>query len=765
MIHRHSLVLSLAGFTAAAAVAALIAPTAGAATAGGQAAAARAPTLSRQDREVLLITGDRVLAVPTARGAIFGGLVRDNAESRVEEALTLHLGRQVYEIPAVALPYLGRGLDPGLFRLGALLGREAGGRLPVRISYRGALPSLPGVRITSSGGGTARGYLTAASARAFGAALSRHYAADQARGSYGTDGLFGGGTSIALAGTTARRPPVAPDFPMATLTVTGTDLAGKPDTGGEVVVINADNSRRFSDLNESESFFFHGTAKFSVPIGHYWAVAGYFKNVHGMTVAARLDVLPQFTVAGNTTVRTTAKAATSKLTMVTPRPTQPVETDFTVLRGGKSGPPVSIGLLGSSPIWVNPANTPLTVGSLHAYAAEVLYSSFTRVVPYQYALEYGDPPGLISPQRYVERPQDVAAVNEMFYQTRRADVGWSLFGSLPDGTLSVGFDLGFARAPGRNVLYAGGNLPALAWQRQVIFFRLGSSANDGGQTQGFARLPAGTDLTERWGGYPLHPDANANLDPANVFNPMQPSATRIGNTLRLDTTPFTDNQPGDLGVGFVNLEGGGKSTGRYEIDQNGRKIAAGNAVTTFGGGSSSDFSTQVTLRPKPSVIRVTLSAAVAGRFFALSTASRTVWTWRSAYQPAARLPRGWFCTRNPVTLAQNHDCAVQPMMTLRYDVHRLALNGSAPAGRQAIGITVGHLQLARAARIARASVSVSFDNGKTWHRATVTRSGPGQFAAAFSAPAGAYVMLRTSAADAAGGGITETITRAYKIAS
>jgi hypothetical protein len=78
---------------------------------------------------------------------------------------------------------------------------------------------------------------------------------------------------------------------------------------------------------------------------------------------------------------------------------------------------------------------------------------------------------------------------------------------------------------------------------------------------------------------------------------------------------------------------------------------------------------------------------------------------------------------------------------------------------------VGHLQLARAARITGAKVSVSFYGGKIWHPAAVTRVGSGQFTAAFTAPAGAYVMLRTSAADAAGGGITETITRAYKIAS
>jgi len=102
-------------------------------------------------------------------------------------------------------------------------------------------------------------------------------------------------------------------------------------------------------------------------------------------------------------------------------------------------------------------------------------------------------------------------------------------------------------------------------------------------------------------------------------------------------------------------------------------------------------------------------------------------------------------------------------MTLGYRVAGLGLDGAA-AGRQSLGITVGHLPLAAAARITTAAAQVSFDGGKTWHAATVTGSG-GAYRAAFTAPAGAYVMLRVTAADAAGGRIAETITRAYKIAS
>ena len=60
---------------------------------------------------------------------------------------------------------------------------------------------------------------------------------------------------------------------------------------------------------------------------------------------------------------------------------------------------------------------------------------------------------------------------------------------------------------------------------------------------------------------------------------------------------------------------------------------------------------------------------------------------------------------------------------------------------------------------------MSFDGGTTWRRASVTGTGPGRFVATFTAPAGSLVALRASARDAAGGSVTETITRGYAIAN
>ena len=103
-------------------------------------------------------------------------------------------------------------------------------------------------------------------------------------------------------------------------------------------------------------------------------------------------------------------------------------------------------------------------------------------------------------------------------------------------------------------------------------------------------------------------------------------------------------------------------------------------------------------------------------------------------------------------------------MTLRYAIAGLTLPGTTRAGRQVLRVAAGHLQLAKAIPVISASVSVSFDGGKTWHQAKLTGH-DGSYAAVFTAPAGVKVSLRTSASDAAGGSITETLTNAYQISS
>ena len=170
----------------------------------GVSARAAVPGAS-QPRPVTLINGDRLLAGASPGGAISHELIAGTARGINAQLVTMALGGTTYVVPADAVPYLGRGLSPGLFDIASLLHDQPGGRLPVEVRYAGRVPSLPGISITSAAHGTARGYLTAASARGFGAALARQFAADHARASYGQDGLFGNGVSISLPGVAARR--------------------------------------------------------------------------------------------------------------------------------------------------------------------------------------------------------------------------------------------------------------------------------------------------------------------------------------------------------------------------------------------------------------------------------------------------------------------------------------------------------------------------------------------------------------------------------
>jgi hypothetical protein len=291
----------------------------------------------------------------------------------------------------------------------------------------------------------------------------------------------------------------------------------------------------------------------------------------------------------------------------------------------------------------------------------------------------------------------------------------------------------------------------LSWQTQFIQ----NTALDysGGQNGAFQAYLPGEQQTQDFGAYPLHPAPNVRLSNVPGVPAEQVSAGRAGNTLRLAVTAFSDSVPGHLGQGTFPPVA---ASARYEIDQNGTKIAGGTVPSFYGA-----FAAAAKLSPAPSTVRFSLDTAESAKLNPLSTASSTVWTWRSVAAPGARLPAGWTCLPGG---AADRACAVQPMMTLRYGVVGLGLDGAAAPGQQVVRVLVGHLQFARAAKITSAAVSVSFDGGKTWHAARVTGAG-GSYAAVFSAPPGARVTLRTSASDAAGGSVTETISNAYQVAS
>ncbi|HEV2370764.1 MAG TPA: hypothetical protein VGS19_01230 [Streptosporangiaceae bacterium] len=703
---------------------------------------------------LVLINGER--AMPgSAAGVANAAIVRPAGTTGVACTLvTLRMSSGTYLVPGAALPYLGRGLDPRLFELSALQRAERGGRLPISLRYHGTLHALPGVTVTQRGAGTADGYLTASSAVSFGAALVRQFTADHSRGSYGSDGLFGGGLSISLPGT-----PLAParhGFPMHTLTVTGTNLAGQPDTGDTVMVVDATDPARFGDPSESQNDFYHGTAKFSVPSGTYWAI-GEFRSPSGW----RLDVLPQFTVQGDTTVGVSEHAATSQVRLTTPRQAITQDITLSLVRGGRHGT-FGVGFsaaFNGAQIWVNPVSTPPSAGTLQAYTSGDRTSSpGVTGVPYKYTLDFVAPPGTIPPQHHTVSPGSLATVDDTFYQDVRSTGAWVTAGGTAlqmATTLTVGYYLPLG-LPGQETQYLTAH-PVL-WDTE--YYEIGNGLAGGGQSTTSRLFQRGEHPAEDWNAYPLHPAPSVSLPGTRA---IEPSAVRRGNTLLLSITPFGDNTPGhtsstgfSAGV-FAHL---GRVTGSYALYQNGTKIAAGNAVKNGGFFSA-------TLNAAPSTIRYVLTASRTGQQWLLSTGSRDVWTWPSRPAPKATVPAPWFCGVTVVNrrLSLVRHCAVEAMLVPRYQVAGLTLQGSTQPGPQALTITISHLQQATAWPITQAKVEVSYDNGATWQPVTLIRTSAGQFRATYTAPASAGVSLRVSARDAHGATVTETIDRAYQTAS
>ena len=90
-----------------------------------------------------MINGDRLSVRHLPTGEI-GSMIPAPDGGAV---LTLHITGTTYDVPVDALPYLGRGLDPSLFNRALLERLETGGKLAVKISFRGQRPALPGVNV------------------------------------------------------------------------------------------------------------------------------------------------------------------------------------------------------------------------------------------------------------------------------------------------------------------------------------------------------------------------------------------------------------------------------------------------------------------------------------------------------------------------------------------------------------------------------------------------------------------------------------------
>ena len=164
--------------------------------------------------------------------------------------------------------------------------------------------------------------------------------------------------------------------------------------------------------------------------------------------------------------------------------------------------------------------------------------------------------------------------------------------------------------------------PAVLWADSAEQSHQGA----GGQRDDLRTFHAGEQLAENWNAYPLHAGYNTNLIGAANLSPAPapaiPSASRQDNTLTLDVMPFSDSTLGHISAnGFFGGFGTvGKITGHYEVDENGKVIAAGNPLTHYQEvGPFGEFHTTLALSPHPATIRFVLDASRNARIYTVST--------------------------------------------------------------------------------------------------------------------------------------------------
>ncbi|MCR6483758.1 hypothetical protein M8542_13110 [Amycolatopsis sp. OK19-0408] len=682
------------------------------------AAAAAAP------EGVTLPTGERIAVRTTADGRFLYD-VRPAAEKGMARALVhLRLGDRDYEVPATALPYLGRGLDLGLFDVKALLAGAAAPVDPAR----------------------------------FGAALAKQFKEDNAKGRFGGQGLFAGGKTFALSGTPARRA-AQPRSVMRTVSVDATDIAGRPADTGVAFLYNTDDGNLL-DPNESLNYFAGGTAKFSAPDGNYSALGLFWTaDADGNPTEVRFSAQPEFAVKADKTVRVDASRASSKLTWVTPRPALLDDTGFLFRRAAKTGPALLVDFDAGPgvPIAVSPTAVPVRTGALQTYPYSRLVSPPGPGTPYEYVLQKAST-GTIPRQRYVITANDVAAVDSTYF-SEYASLGLrqrSGMFSFEDSGGRVSHPI---QLPRRQVEYVSA-APDLRWFGGFSKYLPSSQFPGwaGGQYEAFHVYRGGSAVTEDWNKFPLHPVGGVALLPLDDGTaPMQPAATRAGDLLRVSITPFSDNEPGHTGFGLYG-EARDTITGHYTLTQDGTTIAEESPAGV------TELTLEQAVAPGPSTLGLTVDAGRTGPMYHQSTATHTEWTWPSQHVEGSTLPAALVCVRQREGV--DRSCGAEPMLTLGYAVGGLRPDGSTVAGPQGFDLTVGHLQQSAASPVTGATAQYSLD-GTTWHDATVTPRGDGVFHAEFTAVPesfrGGDVSLRVTAADAAGATVSETITAAYHV--
>jgi hypothetical protein len=750
---------------------------------------------------VTLITGDRVRldvapggqqsATITAPAASAGARLTSSTFVRFTWA-----GDQ-YVVPDKAVPYLGSTLDPRLFDVSYLvrarLDDAHSSALPVKIGYSGAPArvNLAGVHVTRGSAGTATAAVSEAQAGRLGQLLASQWRSSRTGHSPVPVGRLPGITRISLA-----PPPGAPALPAPlpqatalagpagkglhyhTLTLNFAGENGNPGTAMGFVQ-NVDDARLgIFVLGNYPGVA--GPVSFSVPDGTY-SIAVSMLTPHAGTIHGTdgtLAVKPQVTVDSNQTITLDARTARQySATLDSPTATSVREDILGFTRTSAAGGGVQVGgfyslVMGlvsvsgdgysASKLSATPTNA-VTKGIFGFDASTFL----TNAIPGTSGTT-SQPTYLFSFTHAGSIPSSLTyTVPKRRLTTLHESLNGSPSGALGCPPLLIDFvyqpwgsnlELGFSVPLGNRTDYWYSSNPELD--------RWASAFNADDCTRRYDAIRAispGQQISETWNKAPLAPSPADWPTQAGQYaptgNPMLTvcAACRQDNNGMLYLSPYGDSDPAHYSVTYPD---GQDLTSELSFYRNHVLALTSKSWVT---GHLNPFGLDLPLLPTAATYRLDWTDTRNGD---AAASNDTNWTFRSGpADTAAALPKTEQCAPDTTRA-----CAFLPLLFINYD---LALNDKSQATAGApfrIAFTVSHQQNQAPPSGVTATVSASFDDGKTWTAPQAAASlGGGKFATTISQPplAGTtgFVSLRVTARDGAGNTVQQTIIRAYGLTS
>ncbi|MFC4629368.1 S8 family serine peptidase [Promicromonospora alba] len=502
------------------------------------------------------------------------------------------------------------------------------------------------------------------------------------------------------------------------LTVEGIGRDGeRHDSGSLVHVTNVDDGTRYSEFVELED----GTWTGRVPVGTYSVNGKLWDEDAEGSVTELTDVLePQIEVTGQTTVVLDATVG-EPVTVTTERPAVRERVFLDVHRVDEpqewfSGFGATVP--GSAGVYAT-RTEPVTEGGFGLTAAFNLAaptSTADEAPEYTYDLAY-DQDEVVETLAFAATPENTTAVAVGY-----ADLGPGVDVSSSRWGLPVGKEWvhlrGYSRpvAPGTSrTEYVTAN--EVTWRNTAVL-----SPRDGSDEV----YINGVDHV-----YP--PGEAVNALGGAVMSAKFSEHNRIGtwgDLLRLGLDAFVDSD----GQHINSLD----KPGKVRVWQDGTEIVDEDEIF-FG----------LPIPVEGADYRVVLDAERAAPWWNRSTRESTEWTFHA--EPGEPDPDG-----EPPFVRL-------PVLDVAYDVAGMDLANNAPR-RTTATVTVGHQAGSTGGTVTGARLSWSPDDGATWRKATLRRTGAGVYTADLRVPKGTeHVSLRVEAKDKAGTTIKQTVIRAYGV--